>query len=43
MNPQRGRMEVPLRGLVASGDGKQIAPIYNLPKRFDDASISVLL
>ncbi len=43
MNPQRGRMEVPLRGLVASGDGKQIAPIYNLPKRFDDASINVLL
>jgi hypothetical protein len=36
-------MEVPLRGLVDSGNGKQIAPIYNLPKRFDDASISVLL
>lgn len=32
-----------LRGLVASGDGKQIAAIYNLPKRFDDASISVVL
>jgi len=32
-----------VRGLVASGDGKQIAAIYNLPKRFDDASISVVL
>jgi WD40 repeat protein len=32
-----------LRGLVASGDGKQIAATYNLPKRFDDASISVVL
>lgn len=32
-----------LRGLVASSDGKQIAAIYNLPKRFDDASISVVL
>ena len=32
-----------LRGLVASGDGKQVAAIYNLPKRFDDASISVVL
>jgi WD40 repeat protein len=32
-----------VRGLVASGDGKQIAGIYNLPKRFDDASISVVL
>jgi len=32
-----------LRGLMASGDGKQIAAIYNLPKRFDDASISVVL
>jgi WD40 repeat protein len=32
-----------LRGLVASGDGKQIAAIYNRPKRFDDASISVVL
>lgn len=32
-----------LRGLVASGDGKEIAAIYNLPKRFDDASISVVL
>ena len=32
-----------LRGLVASDDGKQIAAIYNLPKRFDNASISVVL
>ncbi|HET9309223.1 MAG TPA: hypothetical protein VFO46_24635 [Candidatus Sulfotelmatobacter sp.] len=32
-----------VRGLVTSGDGKQIAAIYNLPKRFDDASISVVL
>ena len=32
-----------VRGLVASGDGKQIAGIYNLPKRFDDPSISVVL
>ena len=32
-----------VRGLVSSGDGKQIAAIYNLPKRFDDASISVVL
>jgi WD40 repeat protein len=32
-----------VRGLVASGDGKQIGAIYNLPKRFDDASISVVL
>jgi WD40 repeat protein len=32
-----------LRGLVASGDGKQVAAIYNLPKRFDDASISVVV
>lgn len=32
-----------LRGMVASDDGKQIAAIYNLPKRFDDASISVVL
>jgi len=32
-----------VRGLVASGDGKQIAAICNLPKRFDDASISVAL
>jgi WD40 repeat protein len=32
-----------LRGLVASDDGKQIAAVYNLPKRFDDASIRVVL
>ena len=32
-----------LRGMVASDDGKQIAAIYNLPKRFDDASTSVVL
>ena len=32
-----------LRGLVASPDGKQIAAIYNLPNRFDDANIGVVL
>jgi hypothetical protein len=32
-----------LRGLVASGEGKHVAGIYNLPKRFDDASIGVVL
>ena len=28
---------------MASGDGKQIVATYNLPKRFDDASITVVL
>ena len=32
-----------LRGLVASTDGEQIAAMYNLPDRFDEASISVAL
>ncbi len=32
-----------LRGLVASTDGKQIAAMYNLPDRFDEASISVVV
>jgi WD40 repeat protein len=32
-----------LRGLVASTDGQQIAAMYNLPDRFDEASISVVL
>jgi WD40 repeat protein len=32
-----------LRGLVASPDGKQIAAIHNLPNRFEDASINIVL
>jgi WD40 repeat protein len=38
-----GRQSGLLRGIVASPDGKQIAAIYNLPNRFEDASISVVL
>jgi WD40 repeat protein len=32
-----------LRGLVASPDGKHVAAIHNLPNRFEDASISIVL
>jgi WD40 repeat protein len=32
-----------LRGLVASPDGKQVAAIHNLPNRFEDASIGIVL